>query len=67
MKPASPVEAGNEECCCVVLSLSGPGWSATAPLHPSSHDDGADAEELASETVRAGGGSRVANALADLV
>ena len=29
--------------------------------------DGADAEELASETVRAGGGSRVANALADLV
>jgi hypothetical protein len=29
--------------------------------------DGADAEELASETTRVGGGSRVANALADLV
>jgi hypothetical protein len=29
--------------------------------------DDADAEELASETVRTGGGSRVANALADLV
>ena len=29
--------------------------------------DDADAEDLASETVRTGGGSRVANALADLV